>query len=306
MNKQAVNFLLSSKLFNVKKSICMSVPIAANRLFISTFLFVSASFSANVLAQQSVLLDSNGVPLTNEMLLLLSTGAEKFDQRNQPSKALSKSSLDSSGKSKTSESSKSNIKLIKKPKRPANPLLEEEMLDAMKAGKVQRVKQLLRAGVAPTFKNYKGETPLGIAVSRGWASMVISLLENGADINEKGARGVTLLHVASSKGLTDVAKVLVKAGLNPSQKTDKNWTPLHVAARYNHWQLVQYYVSAGVDPDIRNSDGQTALGLARHLRHQGIIKILSRVTRRSSLDFAEMNLLKKKSRKKRKKRKSKK
>ena len=300
MKKQAVNFPYVNKLFSVKKHLCVNILKLTNRLFIIPLLITGALFGANVHAQQNILLDSNGVPLTDEMLLLLSSGSEKFDQRNQPSQ----SSLDVASKSKNSGASKSNIKLINKPKRPPNPLLEEEMLDAMKAGNVQRVKQLIRAGVSPTFKNYKGETPLGIAVSRGWASMVISLLENGADINEKGARGVTLLHVASSKGLTDVAKVLVKGGLNPSQRTDKNWTPLHVAARYNHWQLVQYYVSAGVDPDIRNSDGQTALGLARHLRHQGIIKILSRVTRRSSLDFAEMNLVKKK--KKRRKRKPKK
>ena len=266
-----------------------------------SLLFAGILLSANLQAKQTVLLDANGVPLSDEMLLLLSSGSSKLNQKVETNAPANKEI-----KNDKTEPKNSFIKLKKRPNRPANPLLEEEMLEAMKAGKVQRVKQLLRAGVAPTFKNYKGETPLGIAVSRGWASMVIELLENGANINEKGARGVTLLHVASSKGLTDVAKVLVKGGLSPSQKTDKNWTPLHIAARYNHWQLVQYYVSQGVDPDIRNSDGQTALGLARHLRHQGIIKILSRVTRRSSLDFSEMNLIKKKkkSKKRRKKRKS--
>ncbi len=300
MKKQAVEFTLLNILLST------SISKIMNTITNVMLLTMAVLFSLNAHAKQNVLLDANGIPLTDEVLLLLSSGTEKFDQRNQTKKPISNSSKKSSTDETKLESSKSNIKLIKRPKRQSNPLLEEEMLDAMKAGKVQRVKQLLRAGVAPTFKNYKGETPLGIAVSRGWASMVISLIENGADINEKGARGVTLLHVASAKGLTDVAKVLVRGGLSPSKKTDKNWTPLHVAARYNHWQLVQYYVSEGVDPDIRNSDGQTALGLARHLRHQGIIKILSRVTRRSSLDFAEMNLLKKKSKKKRKKRKSKK
>lgn len=287
MKKQAVVFTLLNKL-----SIATKVTSAM-------LLMVGVLFSFNVQAQQTVLLDANGIPLSDEVLLLLSSSSGTFDQREKSKTSVTKFD----GEITNAETSKSTIKLIKKAQRPVNPLLEEELLDAMKAGKIQRVKQLLRARVAPTFKNYKGETPLGIAVSRGWASMVISLLENGANINEEGARGVTLLHVASSKGLTDVAKVLVRAGLSPSQKTDKNWTPLHVSARFNHWQLVQYYVSQGVDPDIRNSDGQTALGLARHLRHQSIIKILSQVTSRRSLDFAEVNLLKRKNkRKKRKKR----
>lgn len=302
MNKQAVLTTLYSVLQGIKSK------LGLKRIIIALTITSGFIFSSYSQANQTVLLDANGVPLSDEVLLLLSSGSNKFNQKKKPSSPQpAKASID---KKATGAAPKSNIKLIKRPKRARNPLLEEELLDAMKAGKIPRVKQLLRAGVLPTFKNYKGETPIGIAVSRGWASMVISLLENGADINEKGARGVTLLHVASAKGLTDVAKVLVRGGLSPSTKTDKNWTPLHVAARYNHWQLVQYYVSQGVDPDIRNSDGQTALGLARHLRHQGIIKILSRVTRRSSLDFAEVNLLKKKkkrkkrSKKRRKKRKS--
>lgn len=269
--------------------------LGANKKISAMFLCASVLFCSSVQAQQKALLDVNGIPLSDEVLLLLSTGTENFVQGDQAN------SVDSTKITSSKGSLKTNNKLAKKTKRTPNPLLEEELLDAMKAGQISRVKQLIRAGISPTFKNYKGETPLGIAVSRGWASMVISLLENGADIKEEGARGVTLLHVASSKGLTDVAKLLVKNGLNPSQKTDKNWTPLHVAARYNHWQLVQYYVSLGVDPDIRNSDGQTALGLARHLRHQGIIKILSSVTTRSSLDFAEMNQSKKKKRRKRRK-----
>jgi len=262
---------------------------------IFTLLMTCTLFSFNTNAQQTVLLDANGVPLSDEALLFLSSGTKNFTENDQIPKTETKKKI-----------KEPEFKAKKIPNRRSDPLLEEELLDAMKAGKIPRVKQLLRAGIAPTFKNYKGETPIGIAVSRGWASMVISLLENGADINEKGARGVTLLHVASAKGLTDVAKVLVRGGLSPSQKTDKNWTPLHVAARYNHWKLVQYYVAEGVDPDIRNSDGQTALGLARHLRHLSIIKILSPVTSRGSLSFAEMNLLKKKAKRKSKKRKKRK
>lgn len=292
MKTQDVTLTLINKLLSTRNIIGK-----CNAISVSIF-SISLLISLNVQAQQTALLDANGVPISDEILLLLSTGTTKIVSQKPPKISESEETF--------TKSQKSNIKLIKRPKRPANPLLEEELLTAMKAGKIQRVEQLLRGGVAPTFINYKGETPLGIAVTRGWASMVISLLENGANINEKGARGVTLLHVASSKGLIDVAKVLVKAGLNPSQKTEKNWTPLHIAARFNHWKLVQYFIASGVDPDIRNSDGQTALGLARHLRHQSIIKILSRVTRRSSLDFAELKLLKKKSKKRKKKRKNKK
>jgi len=244
--------------------------------------------SSNAVAKQTVLLDANGQPLSDEVLMLLSLSSGRLNT-TKPAKKITK------------EVEVKNAS--KKPKRNkplSNPLLEIELFNALKTGKTQRAKQLLKIGTSPTHKSLEGETPLGIAVSRGWASMVIDLIDNGADINEKGARGVTLLHIASANGLIDVAKVLVKQGLKPGKKTDKNWTPLHVAARYGHWQLVQYFLSVGVDPDIRNSDGKTALGLARHLKHQGIIKILSRVTTVRSLDFVKVKTSKKNRKKRRK------
>lgn len=256
MNKQAVSVVLLERISN-------RINLKIFTLLVSGLLVIPSAQS-----NQTDFLDSNGIPLTDEFLMSLTSSSENFDQNI-----------------KSEDSSEKNLSKTKKKSIP-NAVLEEELFEAMKVGDIQRVKQLLRAGTAPTFKNNAGETPLGIAVSRGWASMVIELLEKGANINEKGARGVTLIHVASSKGLIDVAKVLVRNGLSPSKTTDKDWTSLHVAARYNHWQLVQYFVSLGVDPDIRNSDGQTALGLARHLGHQSIIKILSQVTTRSSLNFA--------------------
>jgi len=246
------------------------------------------SFSNVHAKQHSILSDSKGQPIPQDVIQQL-LNPKTSSRLNKP-KATTTNTV-------APKESKPQKKAIKR-KYVNNPVLEQELLEDMEAGRVARVKQLLRMGVRPNYKNLKGETPLGIAVSRGWASMVIDLLEHGADINEKGAKGVTLLHTASAHGMIDVAKILVKNGLNPSKTTDKNWTPLHIAARYGHWQLVQYFISAGVDPDIRNSDGKTALGLARHLRHQGVIKMLSRVTSVRSLDFSKVKKSKRKKRRK--------
>ena len=218
------------------------------------------AFKCAVAEQQTILLDTSGKPLSNEILILLSSSSKKLNKIQADTQKPHK---------KTQTPAKKHIN---------NPLLERELLHYLKLGEIPRVTQLLKSGVKPSYKNNIGETPLGIAVVRGWGSMVISLVKHGADIDEKGARGVTFLHIASAHGLTDMAKVLVKKGLSPKVRTDKDWTSLHIAARYGHWELVQYYIRLGVNPDVRNTDGKTALGLARHLRHQGVVKILSRVT----------------------------
>jgi len=274
------SYLTQGKSMLNNKNLHSLIPQIITLIIISTGIVTTTQAKTQ---QQTIFLDAAGNPIPNDILLSLSTNTKRPNKHQKVDK-LEKGS---------------QKKLKPQKKYQDNPELEKELLQAMKAGKVTRVDQLLRAHIRPTYKNYKGETPLGIAVSRGWASMVIKLLENGANINEKGPQGINLLHIASSRGMTDVAKVLVKKGLNPNKKTDKNWTPLHIAARYGHWQLVQYFIQLGVDPDIRNSDGKTALGLARHLRHMGVIKMLSQVTTVRSLEFKKKKRRKRKSKKRR-------
>lgn len=234
-------------------------------------LLILPVFECAVAEQQKILLDTHGKPLSHEVLLLLSSSSKKLDHtQTHVKKAIKKNQIQ--------EQSNNNT---------YNPLLERELLYYLKLGQIPEVTQLLDKGVKPIYKNNRGETPLAIAVVRGWASMVIKLVKHGADVHEKGIRGLTFLHIASAHGLTDMAKVLVNNGLSPGIRTDKDWTPLHVAARYGHWELVQYYIDQGVNPNVRNTDGNTALGLARHLRHDGVVKILSRVTTVKSVPFGK-------------------
>lgn len=242
---------------------------------LSFALFLTSCLNATVLAKGG-LLDANGEPLSLETLELLSSVSSKF-----------------SPKAKKSKSSKSNKKSkkdkSKKKQGPAStPALELELFESLKAGKIQRVKYLLQKGVKPRYQDAYGTTPLRLATTKGWASMVVDLIDHGGDVNEEGRKGLSLLHTAAARGLIDVAKVLVKSGIHPSTRTKTGWTPLHVAARYGHWQLVQFFLQEGVDPNAKNKQGRTALGLAIKLKHHGVVKILSRVTSVRSLDQERM------------------
>lgn len=272
------------RVFYFKSSCC--------NLMIVACLFALSTISH---AKQRVLLDADGKPIPMEVLTLLSGETSVI-------KTPEKKGVVSSRK-KNIQNNKPLQADKKKTDRHANsrPELEQELLEDLKVGKTARAMQLIKAGTRVNYKNAEGETPLSVAVTKAWASIARELLENGADVYQKMPRGVTLLHVATSRGYTDMAKLLMKYGLDPATQTDKKWTSLHVAARYGHWALVQEYLQRGVDPNIRNSDGKTALELARQLRHQGVVKILSRVTVARPLDSL---LLKK--RHKSKKRKSRK
>lgn len=229
--------------------------------------------SVGLAKQQSALLDANGKPLSNEVLKLLSSGASLL----APPKKIKPSSVPSKKELKVLQQKGKGSKNKKKASR-STPELEQELLESLLVGNTARARHLVKSGVRVNYKNYKGETPLSVAVDKAWASMVVSLLEGGADIDQKNSKGLSLLHHATSKGYVDLSKVLIKNGLKPSSTTSKKWNSLHVASRFGRWQLVQLYLQMGVDPNKRTSDGKTALEIAQIVRHQGIIKILSAVT----------------------------
>ena len=208
--------------------------------------------------QQHVFLDTNGTPIPNDILLSLTTSNIKV-KNNKNTKI-------------------SDSKNNKKTKKKSTSELEQELLEALLTGKTERATRLVAAGVKVNYKNLKGETPLIVAVDRGWASMVVSLIEHGGKLHKKNSHGLSLLHHSSAKGFVDMSKLLINYGLRPSETTKKKWNSLHIAARYGHWQLVQMYLQLGVDPNKRTSDGKTALEIAQIVKHNGIIKILSQVT----------------------------
>ncbi len=246
------------KIFRLKFFIC-SITILA---------LTGIAPLATAAKKQNIFVDKNGMPIPMDILEFLSSSKpSKAGKKLSKKASTTKKKLQLKGKDKKSK------------RRRSTPEKEKALLEALLIGNTARAMQLTKSGVKASYKNYKGETPLSVSVSKAWASMVRELLDHGANINQKMPSGLSLLHHASSRGYTDVAKLLIKYGLNPSTKSKrKEWNSLHVAARYGHWQLVQLYVRMGVDPNQRTSDGKTALEIAQIIRHQGIIKILSQVT----------------------------
>lgn len=253
---------------------------------IITSFFITLS-STTIAKQQTALVDADGNPLSLEMLTSLSTGKPLPKRQSAPPRSTRKIKRNTYNKKSNRRMPVRINPLLParsaqppKPKAPSErPELQRELLSSLKEGKTARAMNLIKMGVKVNYQDYQGETPLSVAVTKGWASIARELLEHDANIDHKMARDLSLLHFASAKGYTDMAKLLIKHGLNPRSVTKhKEWNSLHVAARYGHWQLVQMYLQMGVNPNARTSDKKTALEIAQIAKLQGIVTILSRVT----------------------------
>ncbi|KAF8125623.1 ankyrin repeat-containing domain protein [Boletus edulis] len=143
---------------------------------------------------------------------------------------------------------------------------------------------LVNHGCDPLELGSSGETPLYIAVQRGFvsvtryllslgispspdllhvateshvkdniASMIICLLEDGANVHTRTAAGGTVLHAVLRSSwdedyALEVAKALVNHGCNPLEASATRGTPLHIAVGRGLVSVARYFLSLGMPP----------------------------------------------------------
>lgn len=97
-------------------------------------------------------------------------------------------------------------------------VLDEALVWAAKAGRVEAIDRLVELGARVEADPYRG-TPLAWAAVNGRVAAVERLLAVGADVNARGTfggpdhgEGVTALHLAAQAGRADAVEALVAAG----------------------------------------------------------------------------------------------
>ncbi|CAL7951857.1 unnamed protein product [Xylocopa violacea] len=99
----------------------------------------------------------------------------------------------------------------------------EELLRATAASEVDRVLQLLDAGLNVNSWDSHGSknTPLHWAACYGNKDIVICLIDRGADVNAVNGCGATPLHDAVNRGDVAICQELLQAGANPLVRATK-------------------------------------------------------------------------------------
>ena len=100
---------------------------------------------------------------------------------------------------------------------------------------MQNVKQLLKDGVNPNFRDYSGATPLHKACSAKFTSAVKLLIENGADVNaQNNSKNTPLIFTMASIGyrftkdsnVKTIISLLLNAGADLSIKNNLGQDPI--------------------------------------------------------------------------------
>ena len=163
-----------------------------------------------------------------------------------------------------------------------------ELLEAVRAGEVDRVRQILAAAADVHGRDSDGATVLMLASHAGNLPLVRVLLGAGADVNAADARGWTPLMKAAynpelKRGFADVAQALIDAGANVEAPIGYGVRPLMLAAGYGETAVVETLLKAGADVTARNEGGLTALMMVKQKHYVDVINLLHEAEREAGV-----------------------
>jgi ankyrin repeat protein len=131
---------------------------------------------------------------------------------------------------------------------------------AVRAERLDRVKQLVTTGADVNAKDRVGSAPLHVAALSGNVGIATFLLSHGADVNALQIEtGSTPLDYAVLKGASAIVKLLLDAGARLDIRDHSGKTVLQVAAIKGNPQVLEVLLSAHPDVDAPDTKDQTAL-----------------------------------------------
>jgi ankyrin repeat protein len=149
---------------------------------------------------------------------------------------------------------------------------------AVLAGRVEVVRLLVEKGARVNARSEDpkgiGVTPLHLATMRGLEEVVGYLLDRGADASASDRNGVTPLHMTAFLGNAGIAARLVERCADVNAREMEGLTPLHVASDMGARDVVRLLLRGGADVFARDARGMTPRSLAERRRYREIEELI--------------------------------
>ncbi|GAC1450271.1 MAG: hypothetical protein NVSMB7_12500 [Chitinophagaceae bacterium] len=152
-----------------------------------------------------------------------------------------------------------------------------QMFDACRRGNREEVEDLYE--IAPDLihaEDYKGYTPLILAVYNNHPGVVDFLLQKGAKTDVQDASGNTALMGVCFRGYQELAAKLIDAGAAVNQQNGSGATALTFAATFGHLQIAELLLKKGADVSLRDVRGKSPLDHARIQENDEMVALIER------------------------------
>jgi ankyrin repeat protein len=150
----------------------------------------------------------------------------------------------------------------------------DEIHDAARDGKLERVQELVKANPAlVSSKDKMGGTPLHWAAFKGQQEVAEFLLANRAEVNAKANGGLTPLHLAAGGNHKEMAELLLSKGGEVNARDDHGNTALDLGANGSK-ELIELLLSKGAEVNAKNAYGISPLLVALQGGHLEVVELL--------------------------------
>lgn len=152
--------------------------------------------------------------------------------------------------------------------------LEQELIDAIRMKRRDRVEECLSKGVGVNFiaGNFE-ERPLHIAAEVNAVAIIELLVGKGARLDARDQQGQTPLFHAAEHDAQDAAIALLKLKCDPNHVAHTGRTAIFSAARLGHAAMITLLTDGGADPNFE-AQGSAPLFFAVNGSHYEAVKAL--------------------------------
>ncbi|KAK7818416.1 protein accelerated cell death 6 [Quercus suber] len=151
---------------------------------------------------------------------------------------------------------------------------ETALHGAVRNGHKKIAKKLIEKDPSLTsLRNKDGESPLFIAVDRGFFDIAEYILDNKECCEYRGSKGRNILHAAAIR-LDEkfMEKVMDKFPKAITEEDDFGWTPLHYAAHFGEEELVKLFLNRDIFLAYKqNNEGMCALHISAKKGHVDVM-----------------------------------
>jgi uncharacterized protein len=150
------------------------------------------------------------------------------------------------------------------------------LVDAVKRGDREAVRELLRGKPDVNLAQADGTTPLHWAVRANDIDLVRTLLRAGAKATVTNRYGIAPITLAATNGSVEALDALLKAGASANTQSTEGEPIIMTAARTGNAAAVKLLISKGADVNAREKwFGETAVMWAAAENHADAIKVLA-------------------------------
>ena len=144
------------------------------------------------------------------------------------------------------------------------------------------VSSLLDLGADVNMSSHGTDSPLHMALWRGYINLAQRMLTLGANVDAVNKYSQTALHVASIHRYADMADILLRNGADINAQDSWGDTALHKVSYSYCIQTAKRLLSSGADTTLRDQAGRTALDVAIFKKHSGVAALLRNFEPKSS------------------------